>query len=696
MPDETGLMPVTFGLPLDSVVAPVLVISRLQKRDGDKCGGATRLLQTLTQNGSHAPPDTADNADHLWAALALDTSALTGSLPELRLPKRTATIAIVMDRLVCNCPVVANDDVLLVLLARALRAIALHDLAHAVESGLDGRASYLSGLISRGARCDPRSFGGARFALEWLHRVERQAAGKALESFNKLITDKSYDDGAKAFLLWSQMFDATSDWEGLDPVEYDEIAPSRRHPYLVVERLQRREPARMESPSHAFFVMRVYALAGDFRATHLAEKLADLRPRSQALADHLAGILLSVTDWPAVLRLAGRAEALRIAGRRRAAERGTLLVLFEQMLWSFGDTAMRLELIHRLRRENLIDWFPLVIDATPDSNPRGFANQYLIDAWETYFPVIRNKALLQLVQSVADTTQQNQSEYFLMDADRCVDNNQALFEIYHRLDRRPSAATLILPKEDRAWGVAELERRFGVKSEEWFCCFHIRGTGLRGDRSDSAKSAKTADPLTYVRAMKTVVANGGTVFRLGDSTMPALPEMKGVIDIAHSPFKSPRLDVFLCAVSRFLVSTCSGPSAVAAVYGVPQVLTNAMPLDTGGWRPSDLFIHKLLRRQKDGTLVPFARLLKPPFQESRRPLDFTERGYELIDNAEDEIDRAAHEMLALTAGDNPFSESDKARQLLYRKTSISQPRPMGLVGTASAYFLEKYAALLPG
>lgn len=381
--------------------------------------------------------------------------------------------------------------------------------------------------------------------------------------------------------------------------------------------------------------------------------------------------------------MAARAEALRIAARRRAAARGSLLVLFEPMLWSFGDTAMRLDLVHHLRRDGLIDWFPLVIDATPEGNPRGISNPYLLEAWEKFFPIVRDPALLDLVKSAADTTQRNDMWYSMIQT-----------ESYYSAHRQEHPPTLALSPEEESWGRAELTHRFGIEPRTWFCCFHIRGLGWYGDAEFSEKGAKTADPLTYLAAMRAVVAAGGVVFRLGDPTMAPLPTMEGVIDIAHSPFKSGRLDLFLCAAARFMVSTCSGPGAVASAYGVPLVVTNAMPIDSGALRPGDLYLHKLIRRRSDGRPVPFVRLLKPPYQNTRHPADFFERGYELSDNTEDEIAEATKEMIALLAGSDPFSQEDKARQEFYRAASVSLPWPLGLVGRPSGYFLRKHDAIL--
>lgn len=170
VPDEAGLMPATFWMPLDSVIGPVLVVSRLLPREAEKCRAAALLLQTLTPAGANLPPDTPEHCDRLWAALTSDTSALAGTLPEALPATRAAAAATVLDRLVRHSPAVAGDDALLVLLARALREVPLHDVAAGIEGHLTARIFQLSGLFPASVRHDPRSFAGAMFALDWLRR----------------------------------------------------------------------------------------------------------------------------------------------------------------------------------------------------------------------------------------------------------------------------------------------------------------------------------------------------------------------------------------------------------------------------------------------------------------------------------------------------------------------------------------------
>ena len=73
----------------------------------------------------------------------------------------------------------------------------------------------------------------------------------------------------------------------------------------------------------------------------------------------------------------------------------------------------------------------------------------------------------------------------------------------------------------------------------------------------ASKFEDGADIGTYLPAIKTVVAHGGWVFRMGNPTMKPLPAMEHVIDYAYSDVRSDWMDVFLCSQCRFMIGTAA-------------------------------------------------------------------------------------------------------------------------------------------
>lgn len=123
----------------------------------------------------------------------------------------------------------------------------------------------------------------------------------------------------------------------------------------------------------------------------------------------------------------------------------------------------------------------------------------------------------------------------------------------------------------------EILHQLGMPRDAWFVTFHARDSGYKGSGDDPHRNA---DIQTYLLAMNEVIERGGWCIRVGDSTMPPLREKVGIIDYAHSKIKSDAMDIFLCGYCRYFIGTCSGPYIVAAVFGRPIGLTNAVPITT--------------------------------------------------------------------------------------------------------------------
>ena len=79
---------------------------------------------------------------------------------------------------------------------------------------------------------------------------------------------------------------------------------------------------------------------------------------------------------------------------------------------------------------------------------------------------------------------------------------------------------------------------------------------------------RNADVVTYLPAIREVIARGGYIIRLGDSSMRPLPKEKGIVDYALSNAKSEFMDLFLCSTCKFFIGTNSGLGLVPPIFGV--------------------------------------------------------------------------------------------------------------------------------
>ena len=117
-----------------------------------------------------------------------------------------------------------------------------------------------------------------------------------------------------------------------------------------------------------------------------------------------------------------------------------------------------------------------------------------------------------------------------------------------------------------------------MHKDAWFATLHVR-EGKFGEHR-IVEPFRDADPTSYLDALTEVTNRTGRVVRIGDSSMSLLPKMQNVFDYATSELKCQWMDVFLCAATRFMIGTSSGPATVSHAFGVPVAMTNYLPTAT--------------------------------------------------------------------------------------------------------------------
>lgn len=260
-------------------------------------------------------------------------------------------------------------------------------------------------------------------------------------------------------------------------------------------------------------------------------------------------------------------------------------------------------------------------------------------------------------------------------------------------ERQGRAPLLALDAADREHGAGVL-RELGLPAGAWFVSLHVRSPGFHREGERSPHAHRNADIATYRGLVAEVGRRGGWVVRVGDPTMPPAPAAPNVIDYAHSPLKSDRTDIYLCAACRVFVGVASGLGNVPTTFGVPCLMTNwvANVLPVAG--RNDLFVPKRVRRQADGRVLGFDEWLDPA-NRSRYILatDMAAAGLQPVDNTPDELHEAMAEMLDRLDGASADTPDDLARQAAFEAVA----RRHDVVGVAriGRDFLRRHAALLP-
>ena len=234
---------------------------------------------------------------------------------------------------------------------------------------------------------------------------------------------------------------------------------------------------------------------------------------------------------------------------------------------------------------------------------------------------------------------------------------------------------------------------WGMKQGGWHVCFHNREAGYAPD-DDDHHAYRNADIETCLPAMREVVARGGIALRMGDPTMKPLKEEPGIVDYAHSPLRSPRLDVALTGSARCFVGSSSGLFIIASMFGVPVVAANMAPMCMHAMTRRDISMPKLYFSQKENRLLRFDEAFSSPASGHRFNHEFVKDGLRLVDNDAEDIREALKQLLdgdASMAGE----PDDELLQRRYRSFFHPGHYGHGSAATISRSFLRKHRNLFP-
>jgi putative glycosyltransferase (TIGR04372 family) len=181
---------------------------------------------------------------------------------------------------------------------------------------------------------------------------------------------------------------------------------------------------------------------------------------------------------------------------------------------------------------------------------------------------------------------------------------------------------------------------------------------------------------------------------MGDPSMTSVAGLPGVIDYAHHPLKSPRLDVALCARARFFLGCTSGLALVGTAFGVPCVLANMIPIAALAIAPGDLSIPKLLWSEKEARHLRFEEILGSKIGSYYFTYLYERAGIRVLDNKDDEIRDLTAEMLDRLDGKFGETEEDRDLQRLYKALFKPGHYSYGAASRVGAAFLRKYKHLL--
>lgn len=356
-------------------------------------------------------------------------------------------------------------------------------------------------------------------------------------------------------------------------------------------------------------------------------------------------------------------------------------------MWAIGHLVMNIEIYVKM---GILGWrlpHTTILIAPPEK----VVNPCLLNYFRRYLCIISDPDLIEKITPIAKNVRclEHTLYYIKFPDGQITDMSYALLTIQKQWETEERSPLLTLSSEDYERG-GQCLQDWGIPKDSWFVALHVREDGFW---NNSASYYRNADINTYSLAIKTIVAHGGWVIRVGDPTMKPISPMKQVIDYVHTDLKSDWMDVFLSTQCRFFLGTASGLTAIPWVFGTPCALTNIWPMSMRSVSFKDLFIPKLNFLEKEGRYLSFKEAQEPDLFFNINSQVVSSWGIKVEDNTPEEINELVLEMLDKLEGKIKYTEEDEALQERFK--ALLTP-----YGTNPANcrigreFLRKYAGLL--
>lgn len=228
---------------------------------------------------------------------------------------------------------------------------------------------------------------------------------------------------------------------------------------------------------------------------------------------------------------------------------------------------------------------------------------------------------------------------------------------------------------------SQMKADLGLDRAEWHVCLHVRDDAFHNDKSQSHRNASFEAYLNVVRLVRD---RGGLVVRMGAASSPPAPDVEGLVDYAHSQWKSEEMDLYLMRTARCFVGTVSGMSNLAVSLDLPSAFVNSISHDAQMWHAKARFIPKNVHT-RDGRILSQHDLSSDEWRWHLFGADTMNRaGLRSEDNSPDEIYQIVAELL-----DDAGAHQADAGIFNEWKSSLVIPHYYG-AAKPSPYFVEKH------
>ena len=258
-------------------------------------------------------------------------------------------------------------------------------------------------------------------------------------------------------------------------------------------------------------------------------------------------------------------------------------------------------------------------------------------------------------------------------------------------------APLLRLRVEHAELLATQKKKWGMSENDWFICLHVRSSGFHGQMQGGAEDFRNAPIETYYPLIRSIVAAGGWVVRMGDSSMPPLEMTQcgnsgQLIDYALSASKTSEMDIALCASCRLFVGQSSGLHTVPHAFGRPCCLVN-IPFNVGfPWHVEDVFIPKLYFSMRKNRILTLEEILSSDIVQADNQFLLSAHEVTLLPNSADDITETVTE--ALRPDGYSVEREEIALSTLEKFSKLNEKYKTEISGQLGRYFAMKHAQQL--